>query len=54
MPVQIKLPNKDYEWLEEVIASSPSTAQELVSQQTPETAGYIYTHATLLTGDQNM
>lgn len=54
MAVQIKLTNKDYLWLEEVLASSPSTAQELVSQQTPEAADYIYTHASLVAGDQNM
>ena len=46
MPVQIKLTNKDCLWLEEVIAGSPSGAQELVSQQTPEGAGYVYTHVT--------
>ena len=46
MPVQIKLTDKDCLWLEEVIAGSPSGAQELVSQQTPEGAGYVYTHVT--------
>lgn len=47
MPVQIKLTNKDCLWLEEVIEGTPSAAQELVSQQMPEGAGYVYTRVSL-------
>ena len=44
MPVQTKLTNKDCLWLEEVTAGSPSAAHELMSLQTPERVGYVYTH----------